>query len=95
MTAGSSSAPILSAGGVDRVFALRLPELVHAAEAIVHLEHRCRQILHQALQTVPVLGRHLDAQDRVVLSEDLRQHVGVKCVHRGRHLVSWSREVEA
>ena len=61
-------------GGVDFVFALGLPELVHPAQAVAGLKHLGGQRGQQALQLALVLGCKGQRKHRAVGLEDLRQH---------------------
>ena len=60
--------------GVDLVFALGLPELVHPAQAVAGLEHVGRQRGQQALQLTLVLGGEGQLKHRALRLEHLGQH---------------------
>ena len=61
-------------GGVDLVFALGLPELVHPAQAVAGLEHVSRQCGQQALQLALVLGGEGQLKHGALRLEHLGQH---------------------
>ena len=60
--------------GVDLVFALGLPELVHPAQAVAGLEHVSRQRGQQAFQLALVLGCKGQLKHRALRLEHLGQH---------------------
>ena len=80
---GQGLARDLVAGGVDLIFALRLPELIDPPQAVLGGEDLDRQLGDQLLQRPLVLRREADLEHGIVGPENLRQHPGrVTCRQR-------------
>ena len=80
---GQGLARDLVAGGVDLIFALRLPELIDPAQAVLGGEDLDRQLGDQLLQRPLVLRREADLEHGIIGPENLRQHPGrVACRQR-------------
>src|SRR3989442_6256599 len=66
----------LVAGGVNLIFALRLPELIDPAQAVLSGKDLDRQIGDEFLQRPFVLRREADLENGIIGPEYLRQHPG-------------------